>query len=151
MSDGIALPENIGFRPGLELSVGVCFGVANSRSIEGFYRSTPKPSSSALFVNGLFYLRLDYFSLNSLWLSRFTATSSIGCGLDQTLAALRQRRAGLVPCAFETVDLATFIGEVTGVDTVQLSAHLAGFDCRNNRLNTPLGSASSNFPKQAME
>src|SRR5450756_2098631 len=51
-----------------------------------------------------------------------------------TLAALRQRRPGLVPCAFDTVDLATFIGEVAGVDAVQLPAHLADFDCRNNRL-----------------
>jgi 3-oxoacyl-[acyl-carrier-protein] synthase-1 len=72
--------------------------------------------------------------LNSLWLSHFTATSSIGRGLDQTLDALRQRRSGLVPCAFDTVDLATFIGEVAGVDAVQLPAHLADFDCRNNRL-----------------
>ena len=69
-----------------------------------------------------------------LHLSHFTATSSIGRGLDRTLDALRQRRAGLTPCAFDTVDLATFIGEVAGVDDVQLPAHLAGFDCRNNRL-----------------
>ncbi len=69
-----------------------------------------------------------------LHLSHFTATSSIGRGLDQTLAALHQRRAGLALCAFDTVDLATFIGEVAGVDDVQLPAHLAGFDCRNNRL-----------------
>ncbi len=72
--------------------------------------------------------------MNPLWLSHFTATSSIGCGLDQTLAALRQRRAGLAPCAFDTVDLATFVGEVVGVDAVRLPAHLADFDCRNNRL-----------------
>ena len=72
--------------------------------------------------------------MNPLWLSHFTATSSIGRGLDQTLAALRQRRAGLAPCTFETVDLATFIGEVAGVDAVQLPPHLADFDCRNNRL-----------------
>lgn len=71
---------------------------------------------------------------NPLWLSHFTATSSIGRGLAQTLAALRQRRGGLAPCAFDTVDLATFIGEVAGVDAVQLPAHLADFDCRNNRL-----------------
>ena len=72
--------------------------------------------------------------MNPLWLSHFTTTSSIGRGLDQTLTALRQRQAGLVPCAFDTVDLATFIGEVAGVDAVQLPAHLADFDCRNNRL-----------------
>ncbi|HEY8856824.1 MAG TPA: beta-ketoacyl-[acyl-carrier-protein] synthase family protein [Rugosibacter sp.] len=72
--------------------------------------------------------------MNPLHLSHFTVTSSIGRGLDQTLDALRQRRGGLAPCAFETVDLATFIGEVAGVDAVQLPAHLAEFDCRNNRL-----------------
>ena len=32
------------------------------------------------------------------------------------------------------MDLATFIGEVAGVDAVQLPAHLADFACRNNRL-----------------
>jgi 3-oxoacyl-[acyl-carrier-protein] synthase-1 len=72
--------------------------------------------------------------LNPLWLSHFTATSSIGRGLDQTLDALRQRRSGLVPCAFDTVDLATFVGEVAGVDAVQLPVQLVEFDCRNNRL-----------------
>ena len=35
---------------------------------------------------------------------------------------------------FDTVDLPTFIGEVEGVDAVQLPPHLARFDCRNNRL-----------------
>ena len=72
--------------------------------------------------------------MNSLWLSHFTATSCIGRGLDQTLDALRQRRTGLAPCVFDTVDLATFTGEVAGVDAVQLPAHLADFNCRNNRL-----------------
>ena len=72
--------------------------------------------------------------MNPLWLSHFTATSSIGRGLAQTLEALHQRRAGLVLCAFDTVDLSTFIGEVAGVDAVQIPMHLAAFDCRNNRL-----------------
>jgi 3-oxoacyl-[acyl-carrier-protein] synthase-1 len=92
------------------------------------------PNQSPELAKLSLYLRSAYPSLNPLWLSHFTATSSIGRGLDQTLAALRQRRAGLVPCAFDTVDLATFIGEVAGVDAVQLPAHLADFDCRNNRL-----------------
>ncbi|WP_091999751.1 beta-ketoacyl-[acyl-carrier-protein] synthase family protein [Polaromonas sp. OV174] len=69
-----------------------------------------------------------------LWLSHFTATSAIGHGLQPTLDALRQQRGGLASCAFDTVDLATFIGEVAGVDEVQLPAHLSDFDCRNNRL-----------------
>lgn len=73
-------------------------------------------------------------ALNPLWLSHFTATSSIGRGRGQTLAALRQRRGGLVPCAFDTVDLPTFIGEVAGLDAVQIAPALSAFDCRNNRL-----------------
>ena len=72
--------------------------------------------------------------MNPLWLSHFTATSSIGRGLPQTLAVLRERRGGLVPCAFDTVDLKTFVGEVADVDAVQLPAQLSAFDCRNNRL-----------------
>ena len=72
--------------------------------------------------------------MNSLWLSHFTATSAIGRGLEPTRDALRQQRGGLAPCAFDTVDLSTFVGEVAGVDSVQLPAHLAEFDCRNNRL-----------------
>lgn len=72
--------------------------------------------------------------MNSLLLSHFTATSSIGQGLSPTLDALRQRRAGLLPSTFETVDLTTFIGEVAGVDAVALPKNLSHFDCRNNRL-----------------
>jgi 3-oxoacyl-[acyl-carrier-protein] synthase-1 len=78
--------------------------------------------------------RSAWFPLNSLWLSHFTATSSLGCGLQATLSALRQQRGGLAQCTFDTVDLPTFVGEVAGVDTVQLPLELASFDCRNNRL-----------------
>jgi 3-oxoacyl-[acyl-carrier-protein] synthase-1 len=72
--------------------------------------------------------------LNPLLLSHYTVTSCIGCGLDETLDALRRQRGGLKPCAFDTVDLPTCIGEVAGVDDTQLPSHLAHFDCRNNRL-----------------
>ena len=72
--------------------------------------------------------------MNSLLLSHYTATSCLGRGLQQTLEALRLGRSGLEPCAFETVALDTFVGEVAGVDAVQLPEHLAEFDCRNNRL-----------------
>jgi 3-oxoacyl-[acyl-carrier-protein] synthase-1 len=72
--------------------------------------------------------------LKPLSFSRFTATSSLGHGLEAMLDAMRTRRSGLTPCRFDTVDLATFAGEVAGVDDVQLRADLAEFDCRNNRL-----------------
>lgn len=73
--------------------------------------------------------------LNSLWLSHFTAASSLGHGLEATLAALRAQKGGLAPCAFETVtDLPTYIGEVAGIDEASLPASLAEYECRNNRL-----------------
>lgn len=72
--------------------------------------------------------------MNPLWLTHFTATSSIGRGLDQTLSALQERRSGLAPCTFDTVDLKTFVGEVAGLDDVKLPGHLSQYDCRNNRL-----------------
>lgn len=73
--------------------------------------------------------------LNSLWLSHFTAASGLGHGLGATLAALRAQKSGLVPCTFETVtDLATYIGEVAGIDEAPLPASLAEYECRNNRL-----------------
>jgi len=72
--------------------------------------------------------------MTPLRLSRFTATSCIGRGLDETLNALLERRSGLAPCAFDTVELPAFVGEVAGLDAVQLPVALAEFDCRNNRL-----------------
>lgn len=73
--------------------------------------------------------------MTPLQLTHFTATSCLGHGLAATLAALRAQQRGLVPCAFETVtDLATYIGEVTGLDDATLPASLAGYECRNNRL-----------------
>jgi 3-oxoacyl-[acyl-carrier-protein] synthase-1 len=69
-----------------------------------------------------------------LLLSATTATTCLGVGLDAHRAALRENRSGLQPCAFETVDLPTWVGEVAGVDDHPLPAPLAAFDCRNNRL-----------------
>ncbi len=68
-------------------------------------------------------------------LSHFTATSCLGYGNAATLAALRLQRSALQPCQFETAhDLATHVGEVAGVDAVELPAPLTEHDCRNNRL-----------------
>jgi 3-oxoacyl-[acyl-carrier-protein] synthase-1 len=72
--------------------------------------------------------------MNPLALSHFTATSCLGRGLAATLDALRARRSGLRPCAFESVDLQTHTGEVQGVDEASLPAPLREFECRNNRL-----------------
>ena len=72
--------------------------------------------------------------MKSLLLSHFTATSCIGRGLTQTLDALQNKHSGLKLCAFETADIASFIGEVAGINEVQIAPELAAYDCRNNRL-----------------
>ncbi len=72
--------------------------------------------------------------MKPLLLESFTATSCIGVGVAPTLESLLARRSGLKKCAFETVDLETHVGEVSGVDAVRLPAVLSRFDCRNNRL-----------------
>ena len=67
-------------------------------------------------------------------LSHFTATSCIGQGLQQTLAALRASSTGLKPCEFDIADLDTWVGAVDGVDENTFSGNLGIYDCRNNRL-----------------
>ena len=73
-------------------------------------------------------------AMQALRLSHFTAASCIGVGLDATLASLRAERSGLKPCDFDSVDLATWTGDVPGVDLEVLRPDLRAFDCRNNRL-----------------
>ena len=63
-----------------------------------------------------------------------TLTTALGAGCAATLSALQAQRSGLAPVQFEAVPLATWTGEVAGVDAITLPAHLADFDCRNNRL-----------------
>ena len=72
--------------------------------------------------------------MTPLVLSKFTATSCIGRGTAQTLAALVAERSGLAPCRFETVRLDTHVGEVPEVDAQALPRELQRYDCRNNRL-----------------
>jgi 3-oxoacyl-[acyl-carrier-protein] synthase-1 len=64
----------------------------------------------------------------------YTAASCVGRGLGQTLDALAAERSGLGKCAFETVTLDTHVGEVAGLDALELRAGLRKFECRNNRL-----------------
>lgn len=82
--------------------------------------------------------------MTPLLLSAYTATTCLGQGVDALRAALRDGRSGLAPCAFETVRLATWIGEVPAVDAVRLPETLADYDCRNNRL-TLLGLEADGF------
>jgi 3-oxoacyl-[acyl-carrier-protein] synthase-1 len=82
-----------------------------------------------------------------LQLSHYTATTCLGRGLDATREALHSGRSGLVPCAFESVRLDTWVGEVAGVDAIRLPEPLARYDCRNNRL-TLLGLETDGFAER---
>jgi len=82
-----------------------------------------------------------------LLLSAYTATSCLGRGLDATRAALRGGRSGLAPCAFESVRLDTWIGEVAAVDAEKLPEALTEYDCRNNRL-TQIGLENDDFAER---
>jgi len=73
-------------------------------------------------------------AVTPLLISSYTATTCLGHGLEALLAGLREDRSGLTRCAFETVRLDTWIGEVAAVDAQKLPELLARYDCRNNRL-----------------
>jgi 3-oxoacyl-[acyl-carrier-protein] synthase-1 len=88
--------------------------------------------------------------LTPLLLSAYTATTCLGRGLDATRDALRSGRSGLAPCAFETVRLDTWVGEVAAVDAEKLPASLADYDCRNNRL-TRMGLETDGFAGRVRE
>ena len=72
--------------------------------------------------------------LHPLALSHICLANCLGAGLDATLAAIMDGESGLRPCAFDTVDLSTYVGEVRGLEKVRLRTDLAEYDCRNNRL-----------------
>lgn len=72
--------------------------------------------------------------LQALALSRLSILNSLGAGTSAVLDALRARRSGLAPCAFETAKLDTWIGQVAGLDDFRVRADLPEYECRNNRL-----------------
>ncbi|PKO89594.1 MAG: beta-ketoacyl-[acyl-carrier-protein] synthase II [Betaproteobacteria bacterium HGW-Betaproteobacteria-12] len=85
--------------------------------------------------------------MTPLLLSHYTATTCLGRGLDAMRAALRSGGSGLAPCAFETVRLDTWVGEVAGVDAIHLPEALARYNCRNNRL-TLMGLETDGFAER---
>ena len=72
--------------------------------------------------------------MQALFLSDYTLTTCLGRGCDANWRAVLDQRSGLQHCSFETADLATFIGQVSGVEDQLLPAHLAEYLCRNNQL-----------------
>ena len=72
--------------------------------------------------------------MQPLFLNRYAIASSAGIGLESTAQALGEMRSGLAPCAFETVRLDTFVGQIADSLLAPVRADLAEFDCRNNRI-----------------
>jgi 3-oxoacyl-[acyl-carrier-protein] synthase I len=72
--------------------------------------------------------------MTELLFEKFTAVSCIGHGVRATLDALQSQRGGLAPCNFETAEIDTCTGEVSGIDGEELPGGLRKFNCRNNRL-----------------
>ncbi len=72
--------------------------------------------------------------MTPLGIHRYTLTSALGNGLNAQLQALQNRRSGLTATRFDACDIACHIGEVAGLASIQLPAHLQPFDCRNHRL-----------------
>jgi len=69
-----------------------------------------------------------------LSITAFTASCAAGNGRHAILESLRTRRSGLTRNDFTEAPLDTFIGRVVGVESQPLPAHLAHWECRNNRL-----------------
>ncbi len=72
--------------------------------------------------------------MTPLAITHATLTTALGAGNAVTLDALRSGRTGLQPCRFEDVRLPGWVGEVEGLDAVELPSALSAFDCRNQRL-----------------
>jgi 3-oxoacyl-[acyl-carrier-protein] synthase I len=70
----------------------------------------------------------------SIYLSHYTLSTCLGVGRAANWRAIVEQRTGLTPCAFETVQLPTFIGEVAGVEAQAMPEHMAHHHCRNNQL-----------------
>jgi 3-oxoacyl-[acyl-carrier-protein] synthase-1 len=63
-----------------------------------------------------------------------TATTACGHGKAALAGYLKRQRSALTPNDFGPHLLATFVGRVHGVESVQLPAGFERWDCRNNRL-----------------
>lgn len=72
--------------------------------------------------------------MQPLIVRNYTTANCLGIGRDALSAALRGRRSGLTHCAFETVDLETYVGQVLDAEITPLRDDLRDFECRNNRL-----------------
>ncbi|MBL8387101.1 MAG: beta-ketoacyl-[acyl-carrier-protein] synthase family protein [Hydrogenophaga sp.] len=88
--------------------------------------------------------------MTPLALTAYTLTTCLGRGRDAHRHALHAGTSALAPCAFETVRLDTWVGEVADVDGQRLPEALARYDCRNNRL-TLMGLETDGFGERVRE
>ncbi|MEO6291107.1 MAG: beta-ketoacyl-[acyl-carrier-protein] synthase family protein [Burkholderiaceae bacterium] len=72
--------------------------------------------------------------MQPVYVSNYTLTSCLGLGREANWNALAQQRTGLKPCAFESVNLPTYVGQVWGVENETLPQRLNHYFCRNNQL-----------------
>jgi len=79
--------------------------------------------------------------MKPLKISHYTLSTALGLGGDNTLAALRAGRSGLVPCDFFDTQkdggrkLDTWIGKIPALDNMRFPAEWRAFACRNNALS----------------
>ncbi len=72
--------------------------------------------------------------MQPLAITDFSIVNCLGAGAQAVHAALRAGRSGLSPCAFESVAIDTWVGEVKGIEDRPVRRDLTDYDCRNNRL-----------------
>jgi 3-oxoacyl-[acyl-carrier-protein] synthase I len=69
-----------------------------------------------------------------LAITRYSIVNCLGAGSQAVLDALFEKRSGLAPCEFETVEVETHVGRVAGLEGTPVRDDLGRYDCRNNRL-----------------
>ena len=72
--------------------------------------------------------------MQPLAISRYSIVNCLGSGARAVAEAVRDRRSGLAPCDFETVEIDTYVGRVPGLEDIRVRADLGAYDCRNHRL-----------------
>ena len=72
--------------------------------------------------------------MQPLLVRSYTTANCVGIGREALYHGLRERRSGLAHCAFETVDLDTYVGQVPDDALAPVRNDLTDFECRNNRL-----------------
>ncbi|MCC2657813.1 MAG: beta-ketoacyl-[acyl-carrier-protein] synthase [Panacagrimonas sp.] len=71
--------------------------------------------------------------MKPLRVSHYTLTTAVGAGIGAHAAALQSQTTGLRPCPAGHAPSPTWTGQVDDL-SIPLTAELAPFDCRNNRL-----------------